>query len=140
MIRAMNKAWSKTNLTKISNNTIKSIVDRVRSGMGVKNKSETRLKPLSQSYIDQRRKSRKLDSTTSPSKSNLTFSGRMLRSITSKIGTFRMVLGFSNSENKAKAGYVSKDRPFFDLTKKEEEKLIEELKKPLLKEVKRLFK
>ena len=58
------------------------IVKRTRRGFGVRQtgSNQYRFAKLSSSYIEQRKRS-KLDSTTSPSKSNLTFTGQLLRSL-----------------------------------------------------------
>lgn len=115
---------------------------RTRLGRGL----EGPLKPLSPSYKEFRRgnlafftteagvvvpvknprRKPKLSPNTSPGKSNLTFTGQMLdaiRVISVSIG--KVTVGFAPGRsgkltNKKVAEYVSKERPFFGLTKAEE--------------------
>lgn len=126
------------------------IVKRTRRGFGVEQtgRKQQRLKKLSKSYIDFRKGKvsfftrngtvipikpkapPKLDSTTSPGKSNLTFSGQLLRSlvVSSKKGEFtirannrRRKNGLTNNEL---AEIVSNQgRPFMGLTVGELRKL-----------------
>jgi hypothetical protein len=120
-----------------------------------------RLAPLSDSYVEQRRgrltfrknskgkpypissenKSGKkflssnklrIDSTTSAKKSNLTQSGRMLRSIGVLFtGVGRVVIGFNTRKRAQIAAFVSKVRPFFFATNNEEKRLIKRTQKKL---------
>ncbi len=66
-----------------------------------------------------KRNSIKLASSTSPAKSNLTQTGEMIRSmkVNVKTGKIKIVLG--TAENKKKAEYVSKVRPFMHLSRQE---------------------
>jgi len=119
--------------TLISNKAVKAfgkaaidlIVARTRRGYGVvkTGANANRLKSLSTSYVEFRKRS-KLDSTTSPGKSNLTFSGQLLRSLiveTKQGGSFTI----RANDRKRKNGPTNNElaqivadngRPFLGLT------------------------
>lgn len=122
------KAESQGLLTNVAGYAIRLIVQRTRDGKGVKRpgSSPYRLKPLSASYIAFRRKNRSaLSPFTSPSKSNLTFTGQLLNSLVLKKGATTITItpsgirddGKSNAEV---ARRVSKARPFLALSKGEQ--------------------
>ena len=79
------------------------IVARTRRGFGVEKTgaNQQRLKPLSQSYIKQRQRS-SLDPTTSARKSNLTFSGQLLRSIVVKAGRGKVSIQPNNRRRRTR--------------------------------------
>lgn len=81
--KALDVAISQRTTRAVAEEAIKIIVRRTRLGYGVAENYGTRyrLPPLSSSYIEQRRRSRELSSTTAPRKSNLTFTGQMLESV-----------------------------------------------------------
>lgn len=123
-------SWtSKKNMRLIAERAIQLIVRRTQKGFGVKNNNgqEIPLKALSSVYIEQRKRQRKLlDGTTSPIKSNLTFTGQMLRSMTVKEITNKSVSIGPNKRrrkggltNEQIAEYVQKERPFNNLSFKE---------------------
>ena len=113
---------------------VRMIRERTRGGKGVKRPGGniTRLKRLSRSYIKHRKQNaRKLDRTTSPGKSNLTFTGQMLRSL--KVRTVRkgqMVIGPSGRRNDGKTNeqvalwVQEQGRPFLFLGRAEQRKLV----------------
>lgn len=77
------------------------IVKRTRLGYGVKQNygQKEKLKPLSKSYVEQRKKS-KLSAFTNPGRSNLTRTGQMLESmrvLTVQYG--KVVIGLSGARN-----------------------------------------
>lgn len=76
-------ARSKSVYKFLADELIKIIVKRTRLGYGVDNTLGTRskLKALSPRYIKARKDYLDIDSTTRPSKSNLTLTGQMLRSM-----------------------------------------------------------
>lgn len=81
---------------------VKIIVRRTRLGYGVNQElgSRSRLKILSEKYIEQRRRYRKtgyLSKTTQPAKSNLTLTGQMLDSVTFKQVGRRLLIQPSKS-------------------------------------------
>jgi len=109
------------------------IVKRTRLGYGVKREFGTKekLRRLSPKYIVTRSKSRRLDSTTSARKSNLTFTGQMLRSvqvIQAKDG--KIVIGpkgyrDDGKQNEKIAGYqVDQGRAFMNVSKLEFQQLL----------------
>jgi len=119
------------------------IVNRTRSGRGVKSPggNVSGLKSLSEQYILFRQRNRiRLSNTTSPSKSNLTFSGQMLESISvlkvSKV-KFNQIVKIGIKPNNRDDGktntqvinWVSNMRPFFFLSKGEATKIRKELSK-----------
>lgn len=123
-------AWtSKKNMRLIAERAIQLIVRRTQKGFGVKNNNgqEIPLKALSAVYIEQRKRKRsELDGTTSPIKSNLTFTGQMLRSMTVKNVTNKSVSIGPNRRrrkggltNEQIAEFVQKERPFNNLSFKE---------------------
>jgi hypothetical protein len=110
--------------------SVKLIVDRTKSGFGVKNEKAVKLKPLKRSTIERRKRSQ-LAGDTSPSKSNLTETGNMLDSVTYRTNKKGYTI-FVKDDNKKVAG-VSEDRPFLGLTDKDQDRLAEILDTELLK-------
>lgn len=107
------------------------IRNRTRQGYGIANDGGSiyKLKPLSASYIEYRQRSI-LSPHTSPGKSNLTFTGQLLDSLTSQrkqLGTWQIILKGTHSKagipNSQLAKYVSRSRPFMFLSGGEIEKI-----------------
>lgn len=80
------------------------------------------------------RRSKSLASTTSAAKSNVTRSGKMLKSMTAKGKSKEATISFSNDTSKKKVrklesnvGIKNKSFDFFGLTKDERQKLIDEI-------------
>lgn len=118
------------NLKKVGDFVAERIQKRTRLGKGVdKTGADPKpLKKLSDGYVKQRAKKKSsLDSTASPRRSNLTFSGRMLAALkTLSVLPDRVIVGIEASSRKDSllkndevAGFVSKDRPFLNLSKAE---------------------
>lgn len=112
---------------------------RTRLGYGVEKQggSKKKLKKLSPSYKEMRKKHKPAGPTTA-AKSNLTYSGEMLddlQAVKAKEGTVEV--GFKNKDAKDKAGWVSKDRPFNNLSKAEKKQLQQLLKEKLEKAIKK---
>ncbi len=157
---------SQSNMQKIGSYAAERIKVRTRLGRGVeKDGAQPKpLKKLSNSYRDQRKgkvafytvgtgpnrivvpyeptKKPKLSSATSATKSNLTFSGKLLDSIAVIKKTASSVfLGFKENRNdkntnKEIAEFVSKERPFFHLSAPEKnglKKFIQELLNGIIK-------
>lgn len=110
------------------------ITERTRRGKGVRRVGgpQVPLRRLSRSYVAQRRKSRLLDSTTTPGKSNLTFTGIMLRSMTViRAENFQVSVGPNRRTrrggltNQELGEIVSRVRPFNNLSKRELERVAE---------------
>lgn len=112
------KLTSKDSLEEIGDEAVVLIKKRTRAGYGVDSKGSTKqkLKKLSTPYINQRKK-KKPSGPTTPSKSNLTSSGDMLDDLTPKSPKQGKVeIGFKDKKSRDKAKYVSKDRPFNNLS------------------------
>lgn len=141
-LKKIEEEFGKGNLARDTGDFVaERIKRRTRLGRGLKGS----LKPLSQSYKDTRRgkvaffthpagvvvpykpDSRpRLSPNTSPGKSNLTFTGQMLDAIkVISVSIGKVTVGFDprrsgDLTNKKVAEFVSKDRPFFGLTREEE--------------------
>lgn len=126
------------------------IRERTSSGMGLKNE----LPALSKSYIKFREKySRKLAKTTSPSKSNLTATGQMLRAIVGEASGFIVKIfisdksrkkslgGSTGPSNKEIRGYVEgQGREFLGLKYQEKIMIQKFAAEKIKEEIKRAFK
>lgn len=108
------------------------IAKRTKLGKGVAGEGQEAfpLKPLSEGYVKARKRKRTsgtLDNTTSPKKSNLTLTGQMLRALqVLQVLPYKVIVGVkstsrtdSDLNNSEVAGFVSKDRPFLNLSKAE---------------------
>lgn len=120
---------SKNTMRLIGERCIQLIVRRTQKGLGVARTGgqEIPLRNLSDSYIEYRRKkARQLDPTTRPITSNLTFTGQMLRSMTVK-QLSNSVVSVGPDRRRRKGGvtneqiaeYLSKERPFNNLSANE---------------------
>jgi hypothetical protein len=141
ILKTFNETAKVAVLKDLAEFTIDMIVKRTRLGYGVSRvrgsnstKAEgiekVKLKPLSPGYVLQRKKSRRLSNLTTAKKSNLTFTGQMLKSMgIIKIKQGQVVIGPSGSRddgrtNQEIAGYVTEQgRPFNDLYGLEQDKL-----------------
>lgn len=137
--RGIGQSTSKVAMKMLGEEAIKIIVKRTRGGFGVKRTGapSNRLKKLSPSYIEYR-KTQRLDRTTSPGRSNLTFTGQMLRSMRVKSNSDRKVTWGPNRRrrkggvtNEQVGEYVSQVRPFNFLSKREITKIAKLLDKIL---------
>jgi len=157
---AFKKAQSKENMSAFGDYVAERIMVRTRLGRGVAQEggASQPLKPLSDSYKKQRQgkiaffttkegvvvpyvpdQKPKLSEFTRPTKSNLTFTGQMLESIktlSAKVG--EVVVGLSGNRkdgltNLEVGQYVSKARPFMNLSKPEKEGLAREIRKLIQK-------
>ena len=139
--RGVGTSVSKRAMRILGQQMIKLIVARSRRGLSVERTgaAERRFKPLSGQYVRFRSENRfKLDRTTSPAKSNITFTGQMLRSMTVKSNSDRFVRIGPNRRvrrggitNERLAQIVSRQRPFNNLSKKEISKLLDFVDKNL---------
>ncbi len=132
-VKVINETFSKRQMRDYAQLAIDMIVKRTRQGLGVAGtgRSEQNLKPLSDGYTKYRRNNRfKLDSTTSPGKSNLTFTGQLLRSFT-VYEVRNNFVSWGPNRRRRKGGitnqelgeFVSERRPFNYLSKIEIEKI-----------------
>ena len=162
------KSISKAQLQKIAEAAADMIRVRTRKGFGVKRHAgqESKLKPLSKSYIAQRKgeiafftsdsgdvipykpkNPKKINrSLTSPGKSNLTFSGQMLDSLTgSALSQGKAIVKLKGTRDDKKTNaevgeFVSVERPFMRLSGKELKKIADILKKDILQRVNQRLK
>lgn len=113
---------------------------------GVRGGQRERLGKLSDSYIATRKKARrsgKLSSATSPKRSNLTFTGQLLDSLRGMVKGNKIIVYLKKNRDDGKtnpqvAGYVENGgRPFFELTDKEVKGLRNNIKKDLIKTLRR---
>ena len=139
------KLQEKRELLVLGNEAIRIIKKRTRDGRGLAKPGGVPrpLKKLSKNYIKQRRRMR-LSPFTSPTKSNLTRSGRMLASLRTTIQGNRVVVkptGVSREgiKNEKIAEYVAdQGRPFLNLSALETQKLLKEYQKALDRGLKKL--
>lgn len=98
---------------------------RTQLGYGVKNRKKSKLKKLSDLYKKQRRRKKSsLSGNTSPAKSNLTKTGKMLEEMNYKSTKDEFTIGFSTTFAKQKAKWnTDKLRPFMELSKQEVKRL-----------------
>lgn len=121
---------------------------RTRLGFGLEQPGRggkrRKLKKLTDRYKKRRRRSR-LHSETQPGKSNLTFTGQLLNAIFGKASGDTITIGINP---KRRDGISNADlvkwqeeqgRPFFDLTDKEIKGLRTEIKKDLIKAMRKKF-
>lgn len=120
MEQLVKEATSPTYLKELGDEAAKLIQKRTRLGYGVAEHGGTKGKfePLTEPYV----KVRKVKATgpTTPKKSNLTLTGQMLDNITSRVtGNGQVEVGFADADASQKAEWVSKLRPFNNLSKPE---------------------
>lgn len=112
------------------------IKKRTRLGDGVKSEGAHKepLKPLSPGYQEARKNDPELSEFASPNKSNLTRTGQLLDSMTAKNATARTVqVGPSGVRRDGKTNekigeYVSKDRPFNNLSEIETKRVSDKIR------------
>lgn len=136
--KSVKEAISVKNMRVISRMAIAMIYERVKSGYGVsddeaKNPRKKKLAKLKQSYIKWRQKYKgPKGDRFAPNLSNLTLTGRMLNSMRASINNGSIVLKMTNQRAKDLEEYASdgssnrKPRPFFALTRQEQEEILAE--------------
>lgn len=143
------QSFYKKTMREIGEIAIEQIVERTRDGYSVQKTGamKRRFKPLSPTYIEYRKRYRdRLDSTTAPNKSNLTFTGRMLRSMKIKeVSNNRVTWGPSKDRRKGGvtneeiARYVEEQgRPFNYLSKEDLNKISSHVNKTLQTNLRRV--
>lgn len=131
-------------LSALGKTVLERVINRTRLGRGVRERGGASgpLKSLSSSYKEQRKKLKQkgeLSGLTTPGKSNLTQTGKLLDSAdVTSVKRGSVTLGFRGNHdpgltNETLAGYVSKDRPFFNLSQAEEKALTREIENELQK-------
>lgn len=130
---------SKKRMEALGDMAAKLIRKRTLLGWGVSEKGakKQKLDKLSDSYKNFRKKNKPKGKST-PSKSNLTYTGDMLDALEARHAKDNKVtIGFKDTESEKKAEWVSEDRPFNNLSKSEikqlEQFLDDEMKKILNK-------
>lgn len=114
----------------------KGILDRTKAGVGVDNPGGNRkpLKPLSPAYVEQRKRM-KLAKDTSPGKSNLTQTGKMLKDLTVISTKAKTAVDFKNDESKTKAKHNEDNGRPFAYVDKEQIKEVEAIVQAKLEEL-----
>jgi len=114
--------------------TAKRIVARSRKGLVVDNTIGTERKndPLRPITKERRRRLKskgQLDSRTSPNKSNLTATGKMLNDVqVTRVGKRSSTIGFKKKKERVKAKHVQDaGREFFNLSNKDVDALVEKV-------------
>lgn len=110
-----------------------SIVSRSRRGIDKFNRG---FKPLAPSYIRFRRNFRGLSSSTTPSQSNTTLTGKLLDNLKVIVGKDQVTISPS-PEDQTKANMVSRERQFMGLTRDQERQLRLKAARELKKSLKR---
>lgn len=147
--KGIKQTFYKKTMKEIGEIAIEQIVDRTRDGYGAEKTGamRRRFKPLSPSYIEYRkRKQNELDGTTAPNKSNLTFTGRMLRSMKIKEVSNNRV-SWGPSRDRRKGGVTNEEiarfqeengRPFNYLSKEDLNKISSYVNKTLQSNLQRV--
>ena len=149
---AIKRALNKGELTAIAKIAISIISKRTRGGFGVKQAggNAERLKKLSSTYVEYRKRSDKLNrGLTTPGKSNLTFTGKLLESLTVKQVNVIQQKVFINGNRRRRAGgktnedvagFVSEQgREFLNLSRRELEKVAVAYRRNLVANLKKQF-
>ena len=148
ILKKVNSVVNGVDLSKIAQDAEDRIRTRTRLGYGVeggeRGGSRVKLKALSEKYVNQRKKQKSFNrSLTTAKKSNLTRTGQLLDSIRSRVIGKKIELFFTE---RRKDGVKNKDlvewqsekgRDFFELTNKEITGLRNQLKKDLIKALRR---
>lgn len=135
---AVNGAIQPNTLRVAASELVQSIKKRTRLGKGLQKDGDSlqSLTPLVSSYKKQRKRLN-LSSETTPAKSNLTQTGKMVDNIDFKVTSTGFEVFIKGQENNKKAEYVSKKRPFMFLAKFEIKVLIENLVAGIIRATKR---
>lgn len=119
------------NLQTIGNTAVDIVRKRIRLGYGCDASGKrTKLKGLKDSYKKVRKKGKgKLSKSTTPAKSNLTFTGKMLNSMRAYLGKpGEIVISFAKKYSLRKAQWVTENgRAFMGLTKQEQKRMTKEV-------------
>ena len=137
-------------MKRLAKSTEDLVYKRVKSGYGVKGNTKGKLKKLSPRY-KKYRKGKPLGEFGTPNKSNLTLTGQMLQAFGNKVtkNTFNLfikktsrktITGGSDKHNNAKiAEFVSKLRPFLNLSKPEARVIISEYRQHIKDVARKIF-
>lgn len=148
MLKALIKITSPQNMRKYGESAAQLIKTRTRLGSGVASSGgdKQKLKALSSSYKEQRKKFKQLSSQTSPGKSNLTRTGQMLDSMGVKsVKQDEVKVGpmgsrtEGNLTNEKLSQYVTEaGRPFNNLSKIETKRIATLISDDLEEEIKNI--
>ena len=124
-------------LAKAGDDLADAVRKRTRQGFGVSrnNGIKRSLKQLASSTIKKRSRL-PLSPKTTPSKSNLTQSGSMLDSIKADVDGTQIKVTITGAKNNKKAQFVSKDRPFLNLSKDEVDAIKRQIKEDFIRKIK----
>lgn len=129
--KELKSSVNKQEMVKLATFILNIIKERVRAGFGVKQNggNKFKFKPLSSAYKKQRSKE-SLSPFTSPNKSNLTRKGRLIGGLRvfsrTGVAIIKPSGTSSNGESNEKiAEFVSKVRPFLNMSKDEIKQAIE---------------
>lgn len=128
----LKKQTSKKNLKLVGQEGVKILIERTQGkGQGVEELGgrKQKLKPLAKSTKKRRKSFKGLSPNTTPGRSNLTFTGKLMESISFNTRVKSLRFRITGNKNKKIAEYVSKDRPFFNFSKMELSKLLRLYKK-----------
>lgn len=138
----VDKMRSKQSMQAIGDSAAALIKKRTRLGYGVAQSGGTKqkLKPLSDGYKKQR-KANGVAASTTPNKSNLTNTAKMLDNIQATASEGKATIGFSDREQEQKAEWVSEGgRPFNNLSEAEIKQLRDQVELEIRKQLKAIFR
>jgi phage gpG-like protein len=141
MSRLLTDVVDKQLFTDIGNKLTPEIKKRVRRGYGVSEEAgpAQKLSGLTDSYKKQRKNQKKtgyLSSETTPARSNLTQTGKMIDSITATADNKSATISVTGKENIEKAKHVQdKGRPFMNLTKREVQDVTDIIENAIKKDI-----
>lgn len=143
LLKIINNIGNSAQMQDVADAGKKEIVERTKKGSGV-NKNEgkkVKLAALDPNYIKARKRLKKqgaLSSDTSPSKSNLTRSGKMLSSVKTSAENKKAQIYIAGSENNRKAAQQeAQGRKFLKLSKGEVKKLLNIIEEDIKKDIKK---
>lgn len=151
VLKAVDNIFSSRNIAPLVNDMAKDIKKRTRLGYGVSSFGEEKYKlpPLEERTVERRedlKQKGRLSESTSPAKSNLTERGFLLDALIGRFNTkgkinfvFRENRGDGKANSKI-ASYVSKKRPFLNISNLELKRFINQFKLKLTSEIAKLFK
>ncbi len=124
--KLLKKMTSKSLLLEVGDFVVDMIKDRVQGrGQGVRaaGSPTSKLKPLSKGWIMQRANSPRLSSETTPSTSNLTYTGQMLDGLYATFKNGKLIVTVKSGAALEKATYTNETRPWVNVSKGEATKI-----------------
>lgn len=145
-LKTLEKEVSKNINPKVFDFILTEVPETIRKrtllGKGVPSEgaANTSLKSLSKSYKKFRSKYKQLSNKTTPNKSNLTLTGKMLDDISAVRNGFTFTFSFKDELSKKKANWVTENgRRFFDLSKSERNGLQRKIGDIIRQEIIKIF-